>query len=76
MLKSEELSNPASCWNKAGEFERLFVLLERDPAAPVAIRAWIEQRIRLGENKRGDRQIVEAEQCAILMKKSMEQEST
>jgi hypothetical protein len=51
MTKKEEFANPASCLNKASENEMLFVLLERDPAAPAAIRAWVEERIRLGKNR-------------------------
>lgn len=67
MLKSDELTNPKSCLNKAHENERLFVLLARDPAAPVAIRAWVEERIALGKNTREDPQIVEALECAAWM---------
>jgi hypothetical protein len=61
MRKREELSNPTSCLNRALENEWLFTLLGRDTAAPVAVRAWIEERIRLGKNKREDAQILEAE---------------
>lgn len=61
MRKRDELSNPNSCMNRARDNEWTFVLLGRDKAAPVAVRAWIEERIRLGKNKREDMQIVEAE---------------
>jgi hypothetical protein len=44
MLRKEELSDPNSCLNRAKDNEMVFVLLERDPAAPVAIRAWIDAR--------------------------------
>jgi hypothetical protein len=47
--------------NKAKDDEWTFVLLGRDAAATVAVRAWIEERIRLGKNCRDDAQIVEAE---------------
>jgi hypothetical protein len=67
LLKTSEIENPASCLNKAKPFEMLFVLLGRDAAAPVAIRAWIDERIRLGKNSFDDDQIVEAEQCAVWM---------
>jgi hypothetical protein len=67
MLKQKELSDPNSCWNKARPGERVFVLLERDAAAPVAIRAWVKERVRLGKNKMGDAQITEALECARLM---------
>jgi hypothetical protein len=60
MRKKDELSDPTSCLNKAHDNEWLFVLLGRDAAAPVAVRAWIEERIRLGKNKPDDEQIVEA----------------
>lgn len=67
MLKRDEIEDLESCFNKAQEGERLFVLLARDPAAPVAIRAWIAERIRLGKNAPGDEQIREAFECANLM---------
>ena len=41
MKKTDELADPTSCLNKARDDERLFVLLARDPAAPVTIRAWV-----------------------------------
>jgi hypothetical protein len=67
MLKRDELEDTNSCLNKAHAGERLFVLLSRDPAAPIAIRAWITERIRLGKNAPGDEQIREAYECAALM---------
>jgi hypothetical protein len=45
----------------------LFVLLSRDAAAPVAIRAWVAERLRLGKNTETDQQIVEALACARTM---------
>lgn len=60
MRKREELSDPNSCMSKARDDEMTFVLLGRDAAAPATIRAWIEERIRLGKNKEDDPQIVEA----------------
>jgi hypothetical protein len=62
MRKREELTNPASCLNRAAEDEMLFVLLGRDAAAPAAVRAWIAERIRLGKNKADDPQIRDAEE--------------
>jgi hypothetical protein len=73
MLKRDELTNPASCMSRARDDEMTFVLLGRDPAAPVAIRAWIEERIRLGKNVRGDAQLAEAEACAAAMEASQAQ---
>jgi hypothetical protein len=60
LLKHIERENPASCWNKAEPDEPIFVLLGRDPAAKIAIDAWINERIRIGKNDIGDPQIVEA----------------
>ena len=62
MRKRDELTDPSSCLNRAADDEWLFVFLGRDIAAPVAVRAWIEERIRLGKNTREDAQIGEAEQ--------------
>lgn len=60
MLKRQELTDPNSCMSKAHDDELIFVLLERDEAAPVAVRAWVEERIRLGLNERNDAKIAEA----------------
>lgn len=67
MIKTEELTDPKSCLSKAGDHEMLFVLLARDPAAPVAIRAWVKERIRLGKNVWDDPQIADAWECARKM---------
>lgn len=67
MIKRDEIENTESCLNKARADERLFVLLARDPAAPVAIRAWVAERVRLGKNTPIDGQIVEALDCASRM---------
>jgi hypothetical protein len=61
MRKRDELTDPGSCMNRARDDEWTFVLLGRDLASPVAVRAWIEERIRLGKNSREDVQIVDAE---------------
>jgi hypothetical protein len=63
MIKSAELSDPASCLGKAGDAEMLFVLLARDAAAPVAIRAWIGERLRIGKNRPDDPQIRRGAWC-------------
>ncbi len=70
MIKREELSDPRSCMSRAHHDEMAFVLLGRDVAAPVAIRAWITERIRLGKNSPTDEQITEALTCAIAMERS------
>jgi hypothetical protein len=67
VTKRDELTNPNSCMNRAREDEMTFVLLGRDAAAPGAIRAWAEERIRLGKNQPDDPQIIEALQCALEM---------
>jgi len=67
MLKHDEASDSESCWNRALDDEMVFVLLERDVAAPATIRAWIAERIRLGKNQPGDPQLTEAEMCAAFM---------
>ena len=65
MRKRDELAHPTSCLNKARDDEWLFVLLGRDAAAGAAVRAWIEERIRLGKNQRDDPKIREAEQWIV-----------
>ncbi len=67
MIKHDVIDNPESCLNRAAPHEHLFVLLSRDPASSVAIRAWITERLRLGRNVPGDEQIREAYECATLM---------
>jgi hypothetical protein len=67
MIKRDEIAHKSSCLNKARDEERLFVMLARDPASPVAIRAWIAERIRIGLNAPGDEQIREAFECANFM---------
>ena len=77
MKKSDELELTQSCLNKASDNEHLFVLLARDPAAPVVIRAWVTERLRLGKNAPDDAQIREALECANLMERErVEIEST
>ena len=44
-------------------------------AAPVAIYAWIRERIALGKNKPGDPQLVEAFECARHMEAQRKQEA-
>lgn len=62
MRKRDELTDPKSCMSRARDDEWTFVLLGRDLAATAAVRAWIEERIRLGKNQRNDPQIVKAKQ--------------
>jgi hypothetical protein len=58
--KAHEVTNPQSCWNKAGADERIFILLERDESFPAAVRAWAQERIRRGTNNLKDAKIQEA----------------
>lgn len=67
MRKIDELRRPDSCINKSRNDEMVFVLTGRDAAAPHAIRAWVDERLRLGKNAPGDPQIVEALECAAIM---------
>lgn len=67
MLKIDEKNDPKSCWNKADDHERLFVLLARDVAAPLTILCWIMLRVVMGKNKLNDPQLKEAWDCARLM---------
>lgn len=60
MLKRDELADPNSCWNKARDDERVFVLLERDDAIAGTIRDWAARRIEMGKNAPGDRKIAAA----------------
>ena len=67
MRKKDELSKEHTCMRHAHDEEMVFVLLSRDAAAPVAIRAWVAERLRLGKNVETDEQIVEALECAKTM---------
>ena len=69
MRKKDELSQEHTCMQHAHAEEMVFVLLSRDDAAPVAIRAWVAERLRLGKNIETDAQIVEALECASIMEK-------
>lgn len=71
MRKKYELTDPSSCLNKALSDELVFVLLQRDAAAPATIRFWVQERIRLGKNKPTDIQIL----CALSEAMSMEEEN-
>lgn len=64
MKKKDEVAAKASCLNRAEDDEMIFVLLGRDLSAPVAIRAWCENRVMNGDNKWEDAQITEALKCA------------
>jgi hypothetical protein len=67
MRKRDELHDPNSCINRALDDELTFVLLARDPSAPVAIQAWVDSRLNHGKNKPSDPQIVDALRTADAM---------
>lgn len=67
MRKLQEVADDNSCLNRAGDGEMIFVLLGRDAAAPHAIRAWAEERLRLDKNEWNDEQIQHALVCAEIM---------
>ena len=67
MRKKNELSQEHTCMQHAHPEEMVFVLLSRDEAAPVAIRAWVAERLRLGKNVGSDQQIIDALECARVM---------
>jgi hypothetical protein len=75
MRKSQELTDPASCFSKARDDEILFVLLARDPAAPGTIRDWIDRRIEMGLNQPGDSKLIEADECARRIEIEQDQSS-
>lgn len=64
MKKWEEINDPKSCWNKAGDDTRVFILVDMDEAAADTIRFWINKRIELGMNKPGDEKLLSAESLA------------
>jgi len=67
MRKKDELSLENTCMSHGHPEEMVFVLLGRDPAAPLALRAWADERVRLGKNTHTDVQITEAREIADTM---------
>jgi len=67
MLKTDEIAAPHSCLNKAAPFEMVFVLRAKDAAAPAAILAWVNERIKLGLNDMQDDKLHEAISCLLTM---------
>lgn len=72
MRKAKELSDPGSCINRALPQEMVFVLLARDPVAPLMIRGWAMHRINTGKNRGDDLEIVEALRTADYMEMQRE----
>jgi len=74
MRKKDELAAMrATCMNTAHPEEMVFVLLSRDPAAPIAIRAWVAERLRIGKNTENDPKIMDALECAEVMEQEADQ---
>lgn len=69
MRKRDELTNPNSCLNKAGDDDMIFVLIPSDEDAPDTIRDWVRRRIRRGKNQPGDPKMVEALENAATMER-------
>ncbi len=69
MRKKDELTLEHTCMQHAHPEEMVFVLLGRDPAAPIAIRMWVSERVLRGKNVYSDTQIVEAMECAATMER-------
>jgi len=55
--------------SRAEPNEMVFVLLGRDPIAPIVIRIWCMLRVLISKNQKNDKQIVEALECADVMEK-------
>lgn len=75
MRKHQELTDPTSCMSRARDDEMTFVLLGRDRAAPEAVEAWINERIKIGKNKPDDPQILEAKEWVATVKAEQEAEA-
>jgi hypothetical protein len=73
MRKKDELTQEHACMQHAHPDEMVFVLLSRDAAAPVAIRAWVAERLRLGKNCEDDPQVVDALERALTMEREGDQ---
>jgi hypothetical protein len=72
VVKEKELTDPNSYLNRAMPGEMLFVLLGRDASTPVAIKAWIVDRLRTRKNNLDDEQIQEALACVYALEKELE----
>ncbi len=68
MKRTDEVSDQKSCFNRALNEERIFVLLARDEAAAATVEFWARERIRLGKNILSDPEIQDALSCAALMR--------
>jgi hypothetical protein len=65
MIKSEEIVNPNSCLNKAGDDEMVFVVRAKDPAFRATIMFWVLERVRMGVNHPADKKLLDALKCAM-----------
>lgn len=64
MKKSQEIKNPMSCLNKAGDDEPLFILRAQDSSSAETILEWI----RINFNTAPDAKLLEAFTTALEMK--------
>lgn len=53
MIRMDEMKNPDSCLNRAGDDEPIFVLRANDPLAPIIVRMWAEHYIASKTDDRG-----------------------
>lgn len=67
MLKSQEKAQNDSVWNKTKDNERLFILSENDVTAPMIIKTWVSERIKLGLNSPTDPVILDALDLSMMM---------
>ena len=63
-------NNPGKydCYDKAEDDEPMFVLLARDPAAPILVEAWAEFLELRATTERDMEKVEEARLCAINMR--------
>jgi hypothetical protein len=62
-------NNPGQfdCYTNAGPDEPMFVLLARDPIAPLIVQHWIEMRKKYGLDTTNSAKLVEAQVCVFAM---------
>lgn len=63
--KREELADPNSCFNKAGDDEPVFVLRAKDRVAPAVVRDWAHRA--KGAGVHDDEKVKEAMDHALRM---------
>ena len=68
MKKSDELSNPNSCLNRAAADEPLFVLRANDELAADVVRYWVSRYFlaKGGSNKMTKKQLAKVDEATVL----------